>query len=401
MSTLLQQSTKKTNSKIIMVVIDGLGGMPHPQYYHRSELEVANLPNLDNLSSVSSSGLTIPVDHGITPGSGPGHLALFGYDPTTEFIGRGVLETLGIGINLTKNDLAIRGNFCTINQQGIITNRRANRINNNEAQRLCKLLQDISPSNFEIHHVMEHRFAIVIRSSNEIELNAQITDTDPQVEGEKPLQAEAINQSAKDTVNLINNFQATAKKTLAKETQGNMILLRGYSQFPKLASFQEKYLLNPCAIAAYPMYRGIAKLAGMTIKECKPNINNQLEVLKKNVKNHDFFFFHYKNADAKGEDGDFESKVQSLEQIDSIIGEIRNLNPDVLIVCGDHSTPSFIGGHSWHPVPLIIHSKWTNANGIKHFDEKHCAKGDLGILYAKNIMNLALSHSGKLSKFGA
>ncbi len=401
MDTLLRQSIKKTNSKIIMVVIDGLGGMPHPEYYHRSELEVANLPNLDNLSNTSSAGLTMPIEHGITPGSGPGHLALFGYNPTTEFIGRGVLETLGMGINLTKNDLAIRGNICTINQEGIITNRRANRINNNEAQRICKILQDISPANFEIHHVMEHRFAIVIRNSNAIELNAQITDTDPQIEGEKPLQSKAIDKTANDTANLINNFQATAKKALQKESQGNMVLLRGYSQLPKLTSFQEKYLLNPCAIAAYPMYRGIAKLAGMSIKECKPNINNQLETLKNNVKNHDFIFFHYKNADAKGEDGDFEGKVQSLENIDPIIGEIRNLNPDVLIICGDHSTPSLMAGHSWHPVPLIIHSKWTNGHGISHFDEKHCAKGDIGILYAKNIMNLALSHAGKLSKFGA
>jgi len=401
MVTLLQQSAKKTNSKIMMIVIDGLGGMPHPQYYNQSELEVANLPNLDNLSNVSSSGLTLPIDHGITPGSGPGHLALFGYDPVKEFIGRGVLETLGIEINLTENDLAIRGNICTINQEGIITNRRANRINNNEGQRISKILQDISPSNFEIHHVMEHRFAIVIRSSNTIELDEHITDTDPQIEGENPLKAEPIHSTAKNTANLINDFQATAKKVLAKETQGNMILLRGYSKLPKLPSFQEKYLLNPCAIAAYPMYRGIAKLAGMTIKKCKPNIDNQLEVLKKNFKNHDFIFFHYKNADAKGEDGDFEGKVQSLEHIDPIIGEIRNLNPDVLIVCGDHATPSLTGEHSWHPVPLIIHSKWTNSNGIKHFDEKHCAKGDLGILYAKNIMNLALSHAGKLSKFGA
>lgn len=394
----LRDSYTSTPSKIVMLVVDGLGGLPHPDT-GKSELQQADTPNLDSLAGVSACGLTTPVLPGVTPGSGPGHLALFGYDPLKHMIGRGVLEALGIDVDLREGDVAARGNFCTVDDGGALVDRRAGRIATELSRPLCSRLDriEIDGVDLDVYPVQDYRFVLRLRGDG---LSEALSETDPQVLGAAPLPVKPLEPQAQRAADVVNEFVAQAQVLLSEEEPANMVLLRGFAQLPSLPPMGQVYGLDPAAIAAYPMYRGLATVAGMKVIPTGRTFADEVETLRQCFANHDFFFIHYKPADAAGEDGDFDAKVKSLEALDPFIPQIRELEPDVLMVAGDHSTPAIMAGHSWHPVPFMLHSRWTGGEGVPAFNEKACAQGSVGRIPATQIMLLALAHSGKLTKFG-
>jgi len=395
---LMGELSVKTPSKIVMVVSDGLGGLPGPDGV--TELEAANLPNLDQLASESVCGLVQHVDTAITPGSGPGHLALFGYDPLEFDIGRGVLEALGIDFDLRMGDLAARGNFCSVDDDGVITDRRAGRIPTEVNVELCKLLRDITLDGVEVfvEPVEGYRFCLVLRGSG---LQDGLTETDPQREGMKPLPVQARRPEAERAATLVNQWIAKAADRLKGQKPANMVLLRGLATRPNIPSMSEVFNLNPAGVAIYPMYRGLATLAGMKVYHGGHDIHEEVALTKKLWDEHDFFFVHFKNADSAGEDGDFGRKAKALELLDSAIPAIRDLKPDVLMVTGDHATPSILKAHSWHPVPFMLYTPWRYPDEVRQFTERACRDGEFGRIPGTDVMPLAMAHAMKLAKYGA
>ncbi len=396
---LIKSISRTSPSRIILLVIDGLGGLPNPET-GKTELETARTPNLDRLAAAGICGLSDPVSPGITPGSTPGHLALFGYDPVRYNIGRGVVEAVGVDFKLQAGDVAARGNFCTVDDGGLITDRRAGRISTEKSAELCRLLDGMSIGQVKVlvSPVKEHRFIAVFRGE---ELAADLADSDPQQTGVPPREVTALAPAAGGMAAIANQFVARAKKILAGHHPANMILLRGFSQYPHLPTMTEIYQLKPAAIASYPMYRGLARLVGMEVLETGAGIDDEIKTLKQNFKKYDFIFFHVKGADAAGEDGDFARKVKVIEQVDKALPQIRALQPEVIVVTGDHSTPAVLKGHSWHPVPLLLYSQWCRTDGVKEFSESSCIHGGLGRLPAMQVMPLAMANALKLDKFGA
>jgi 2,3-bisphosphoglycerate-independent phosphoglycerate mutase len=390
---------ESTPSKIVLLVIDGLGGLPDP-VTGKTELETACTPNLDRLAAAGNCGFTQPVGPGITPGSAPGHLSLFGYDPIKYAIGRGVLEALGIDLDLEPGDIAARGNFCSTDSRGLITDRRAGRISSEKSAQLCRLLdgQVIEGASVIVRPVKEHRFVLVVRG---LSLDYRVTDTDPQHLGVSPNPARPLAPEASRTAGIINKFIERAKIILTEHHPANMLLLRGFSAQPDFPAFNNVYKLMPAAIASYPMYRGLAKVVGMTILPTGPRLNDEITTMAKFFNEFNFFFLHVKGADAAGEDGDFIRKVKVIEEVDNIIPEILNLEPDVLLVAGDHSTPAVMKAHSWHNVPCIVFSALNRPDRLNKFGETTCRMGSLGVIPATSLMPLALAHAQKLTKYGA
>jgi 2,3-bisphosphoglycerate-independent phosphoglycerate mutase len=396
---LLKELTIEADTKIVLVVLDGLGGLPHPET-GRTELETASVPNLDQLAKEGMCGLTVPVAPGITPGSGPGHLALFGYDPLRYQVGRGVLEALGIDFELQPGDVAARGNFCTVDEGGTITDRRAGRISTERCAQLVEKLRGIQAEGVQalVEPVREHRFLLVLRGEG---LSHQVADTDPQREGLPPLPPRATAPEGERTARAVRRFVAEAARRLQGEAEANMVLLRGFSSCPRWPTMREVFKLRAAAIAYYPMYRGLGKLVGMEPLPSGPRLEDAIASLRENWSRFDFFFLHYKATDTAGEDGDFQRKVQALEAADRAIPALVELEPDVLVVTGDHSTPAVMASHSWHPVPFVMRARWARADGCQAFNEVALRQGSLGVFPAVEVMPLALAHARRLKKFGA
>ena len=396
---LVKRISRISPEKIVLLVIDGLGGLPNPKT-GRTELETARLPNLDALAARGICGLADPIAPGITPGSGPGHLALFGYDPVEYNVGRGVLEALGIDIELKEGEIAARGNFCSIDEKGIITDRRAGRISTEKCAELCQLLDGMSVNGVDIklYAVKEHRFVSIFHGGY---LHEELTDSDPSRTGVAPLKVVAEKTIAGGTASIVNEFIAKVRDVLKGHSPANMILLRGFSKKPNFPSMQAIYKLNPLAIAVYPMYRGLAKLVGMDIARTGLSLEDEIKTLKDNFAKYDFFFLHVKQTDTAGEDADFARKVKALEQIDAALPGLIDLKPDILVITGDHSTPAVLGAHSWHPVPVLLCAKYCRTDGVKEFSEKAFLAGGLGRIKTTDIMPLAMANALKLTKFGA
>ncbi|MCA9119737.1 MAG: 2,3-bisphosphoglycerate-independent phosphoglycerate mutase [Planctomycetaceae bacterium] len=389
----------KNDSKIVMLVADGLGGLPW-EAGGKTELEAAKTPNLDALAAKSVQGASIPVAPGISPGSGPGHLGLFGYDPIKYLIGRGALEATGIGFELQQGDVAIRCNFCTLDSAGNISDRRAGRIATEESAPLAIKLRQVSIPGIEIfvEPVKEHRFVVVFRGDG---LGGRVRDTDPQATGVPPLDPVAEDDASQKTADVAKQFLAQAREILKDEKKANFHTMRGFAAKPDLPSYEEVYGLKAAAIAVYPMYKGLARLVGMDIIGKAQTLDDQMEVLKENWNDYDFFFVHFKYTDSTGEDGNFDAKVKRTEEFDAIIPNVLALNPTVTIVTGDHSTPSFLSSHSWHPVPTLLHSNCCRPDGLTSFGENTCIRGGLGHFEARHLMTLALANAGRLGKYGA
>jgi 2,3-bisphosphoglycerate-independent phosphoglycerate mutase len=396
---LIRDLREDNPSKIVLLVADGLGGLPlEPN--GKTELESARTPNLDSCAREGVSGLSIPVLPGITPGSGPGHLGLFGYDPLEYRIGRGILEALGIHFEVGSRDVAVRGNFCTVNEAGVITDRRAGRPTTERCVEMCQLMQEIRIPGLEVfvEPVREHRFVVVFRGDN---LGDAVNDTDPQMVGALPLTAKGHDPASQRTAEAVNRFIAEAGRILKAHTPTNMVTLRGFARYPKIATVKDVYGLRAAAIAVYPMYKGLARLVGMNVLDSGSTLRDQIETLQRVWNEFDFFFLHYKYTDSTGEDGNFAAKVEMIERLDGEIPRIRALKPDVLIVTGDHSTPSKMKSHSWHPVPVVLVSDTARTDGVTEFGETQCLRGGLGQFEAKYLMTLAMAHAGRLGKYGA
>lgn len=400
---LMRNLTQKGDTKIVLLVMDGLGGLPR-EVGGPTELEAAFTPNLDRLAREGMVGLMHPVGIGISPGSGPGHLGLFGYDPLKSLIGRGVLEAVGIGLTLTENDVAARGNFCTVDENGIITDRRAGRISTEECARMVGLIEDITLPGVEliVKPVRDYRFALILRSPG---LSYNLNETDPQKTGLKPLSVEAQDGSAdgKRTAELVNEWVEKVRERIKDQRPANMVTLRGWSKEPGLPTFEDIFKLHAAALAVYPMYKGLASLVGMNLVEGLANIDDQVAALKKGWDSYDFFFVHYKYTDSRGEDGDFDAKIQEIEKVDRVVPEILALKPDVLVVTGDHSTPAVLKSHSWHPVPVLMWAPGVmRANpDVKEFGESHCLRGALGQFNGVDLMKLITAHARRQAKYGA
>ncbi len=389
-----------SESKVVLMILDGLGGLPGgPE--GKTELEAAATPNLDSLAREGICGLHQPIGPGITPGSGPAHLAVFGYDPIHYQIGRGVLEALGINFDLSEGDVAARGNFCTVDKNGLITDRRAGRIPTEKNKELCKILREVKVPGVEVfvEPVKEHRMLLVLRGKG---LNGAVEDTDPQSVGAKPLEPAALDQAAEKTVKLVKQFIDGAAKALSNEHPANMLTLRGFAQKPNWPALGEVWGVRAAAIAAYPMYRGVAKLVGMDVLDTGTELEDEFDTLLERWNDYDFFYFHVKPTDSAGEDGDFDRKVSIIERVDKQIPRLMQMSPDVLIVTGDHSTPSVMKAHSWHPVPTLMWSDLCRHDSVRSFGESACIAGALGCGFpAVDLIPIAMANSGRLEKFGA
>jgi 2,3-bisphosphoglycerate-independent phosphoglycerate mutase len=380
-------------------VADGLGGLPLAPG-GKTELETASTPNLDRLAARGTSGSSIPVLPGITPGSGPGHLGLFGYDPLEFKIGRGALEATGIGFELGPQDVAARGNFCTLDSAGLIADRRAGRIASEESFKVVERLQAVRIPGVEtfVKPVKEHRFVVVFRGPG---LDGAVADTDPQTVGVAPLAPQPLSPAAGRTADVAREFVRQAREILASEPKANGMVLRGFAAKPALPSYQELYGLRAAAIAVYPMYKGLARLAGMTLVGQAQSLDEQIDELARHWNDYDFFFLHFKYTDSTGEDGNFAEKVRRIEELDKAVPRIEKLGPDVLLVTGDHSTPCRLKSHSWHPVPTLLVAETCRPDGLAAFSERDCLRGGFGIFPAKHLMLLAMAHAGRFGKFGA
>jgi 2,3-bisphosphoglycerate-independent phosphoglycerate mutase len=397
---LMQELSIKNETKIVLLVIDGLGGVPI-EPGGLTELEAAHTPNLDALAARASCGLSNPVSPGITPGSGPGHLSLFGYDPLRYEIGRGVLEALGIGFDLQPTDVAARGNFCTVDANGLITDRRAGRIPTEEGARRVELLRSIRLPEVKtfVEPVKEYRFVLVLRGE---ELAGHIHDTDPQQTGVAPFQAIAYDPSAERTAKLVNQWISEAGQLLASHPPANMLTLRGFAVDPNLPKFPDIYELRAGAVAVYPMYKGVSRLVGMDVLPVNgESPADEFDTVRQHWNDYDFFFVHIKKTDSAGEDGNFEAKAHVIEMVDEALPAILGLEPDVLIVTGDHSTPALLKSHSWHTLPILLSARSGRKDPVSTFGETACLGGSLGHIRHVDIMPLAMAHALRLNKYGA
>lgn len=401
MNHVVDQLVTENATKIIFLVLDGVGGLPM-EGKGGTELQVAKKPNLDKLAAKSICGLMDPILPGITPGSGPAHFALFGYNPIESNIGRGVLEAAGINLPMTDRDVAIRINFATIDKNGNITDRRAGRIDSDENARVCKKIREnvsLAPdAEFIIETVKDHRAALLIRGDN---LGGDLADTDPQLVGVPPLDPKALNKESEKTAQLAKRFLDQAFKVLADEQKANALLFRGFAKHRPYPSMLERYKLKSLAVANYPMYRGVAFLLNMDLHPVTANIKSEFEAVAQNFDKYDFFFVHVKPTDSTGEDGNFDAKVKVIEEVDSLIPILTSLNPDVMVVTADHSTPSIMKAHSWHPVPVLLHSKYCRTDNVTQFDEISCIQGGLGRMPSMELMPIILANAKRLMKFGA
>lgn len=396
---LVRELKTPNKSKIVMLVADGLGGLPI-EPGGPTELEAAKTPNLDALARHGVQGSLYPVAPGITPGSGPGHLALFGYDPVEHLIGRGVLEATGVGFKVGPKDVAIRCNFCTLDPAGNIADRRAGRIPSEESAPLAVKLRKVNIPGVEVfcEPVKEHRFVVVFRGEG---LGGNVADTDPQRTGVPPLDPVGRDGPGQRTAEVAKQFVAQAQKILAGQPKANGLTMRGFSAAPKIAGYEEVYGLRAAAIAVYPMYKGLAQLVGMKVVGAPTTLAEEIDVLEREWNNYDFFFVHFKYTDSRGEDGNFEEKVRMIEQFDAIVPRVAALKPMVLIVTGDHSTPARLASHSWHPVPTLLVSETCRPDGLTAFGEKYALHGGLGHFAGVQLMPLAMAHAERLGKFGA
>jgi 2,3-bisphosphoglycerate-independent phosphoglycerate mutase len=387
------------DTKILLVVMDGLGGYADGE--HGTELEEATTPHLDQLAAEGTTGLAEPVGPGITPGSGPGHLGLFGYDPERFELGRGALSAAGLDFELRPGDVAARGNLCTLSADGTITDRRAGRLPDDEAAAVVAKLQagvHLDRTEVFFRHEREHRLLVVLRGPG---LDPALTDTDPQHEGVAPLDPQPLEPDAKHTAELVTDVAAQAQRVLAGESKANAVLLRGFDTHRELPGFAERYGLRAAAVAIYPMYRGIARLLGMDVLGQPASLEDELRILRDAWRDYDYFFLHHKGTDSAGEDGDRPRKVAAVEQLEAVVPELRALGPDVIVVSGDHSTPTQMAAHSWHPVPALLWSERCGRDDVDRFGERWCRHGGLGLRPTKDLMALMLANAGRLQKYGA
>jgi 2,3-bisphosphoglycerate-independent phosphoglycerate mutase len=397
---LINEMAVDNGAKIVLLVMDGLGGLPL-EPGGPTELEAAKTPNMDALTARASLGMSHVVAPAFSPGSGPGHMALFGYDPLEVLIGRGVLEAMGIGFPLSPEDVAIRANFCTVDANGNITDRRAGRIPTEECAKRVEILRQIQIPGVQIfvEPVKEYRFVIVLRGEG---LGANIPDNDPQLTGVPALPIKAEDEASQKTAEILRLWWAQANKLLAAHPPANSCLLRGISRDPGMPRFPEVFKMRSAAVAVYPMYKGVARLVGMDVIEHDAETPaEEFQVVKKHWDEYDLFFIHIKKTDSYGEDGNYDARVHVIETVDEAMPILLALKPDVIVITGDHSTPAKLKRHSWHPVPVLLAADSARFDQPGKFGEAKCLQGNLGQMRHVDILPLALAHALRLGKYGA
>ncbi len=397
---LISSLAVENDKTICLLVMDGVGDCDNDG--KGTALQLAKTPNLDALASGGAVGLHHPIAVGVTPGSGPGHLGLFGYDPLVYQVGRGVLSALGIEFPLEKRDVAARLNFCTLDVAGNVADRRAGRIGDDENKRVLAKLRDkiVSPAGVEVllETVAEHRALLVLRGDG---LDDDIGDTDPQAVGAQPLSPARPPHEKSKTAKIVAGVLGQAKKILSDESKANMILARGFAKWPDWPTFSERYKLRPAAVAGYPMYRGVARLVGIPVVSEPTTAADVCIEAGRALADHTFVFAHFKYTDKTGEDGDLAGKIARIEEMDAALPELLTAGPDVLIITGDHSTPPSLKAHSWHPVPVLMKAPYLRGGDGVGFDEVRCRSGQIGTIFSRELIPLAMAHAGKLEKFGA
>lgn len=395
----VRELATKTEGRIVLLVLDGLGGLPR-EPGGKTELETARTPNLDALAARAECGLHLPIGHGIAPGSAPGHLALFGYDPVAYPIGRGVVAATGIDFPLKAGDVAARLNFATLDATGAISDRRAGRIPTEKCAELCEALKGVRIKEVQVlvRPVKDYRAVVIFRGDG---LSDAVSDTDPQATGVPPLDPVAAAPKGSRTASIAREFVSQARRILADRHPANGVLLRGFAELPHIPPMKELFLLDPVALPVYPDYKGVARLVGMEVVGDLADLDGQARALQSVWSAHDFFFVHHKYTDSRGEDGDFDAKVAEIEKVDAFLPRILALKPDVVIVTGDHSTPAVAKVHTAHPVPFLIAAPWARPDGARKFGERECATGAWGVLPTRMLIRIAMSLAGKLKKFGA
>lgn len=401
-TTVWEELAWERGGKIIYIILDGVGGLPHPEK-GGTELQIAQTPNLDRMAQQSSCGLLEIVGPGITPGSGPGHLSLFGYDPLSYDVGRGILSALGIEFDLQPGDVAARVNFATLDENGNVADRRAGRIETDLNRRLCEKINQKVTLDFEGEYffetVSQHRAVFVLRGK---ELDGQLEDTDPQATGIPPKDPKPSSEESEQTAELVKSFIGQVNQVLADEKPANSILMRGFDRYVPFASLSDRFELNGVCIADYPMYRGVSRLVGMDVLPRPGGMKERFQALESCYgDDYNFYFLHVKHSDSRGEDEDFDAKVKVIEEVDQLMPMVTQLNPDVLVVSADHSTPAIMGRHSWHPVPVMMQAKTARIDDVATFDEYACLRGALGTRPGVHLIGLALAHAQRLRKFGA
>jgi 2,3-bisphosphoglycerate-independent phosphoglycerate mutase len=405
LDTLYSELTLPTKAKLVLLVLDGLGDLATPEQAYLTPLEAASTPNLDQLSKGAAQGRMQPVAPGITPGSGPGHLALFGYDPLDYQVGRGVIEALGLGVELQPGDVAARANFCTLDSAGIVTDRRAGRIETEVCEELCALLSSkiktVAGAKVTIKAGKGHRFVVIFRGTG---LEGPLTDADPHREGlpiPKVTPVDPKSAKAKKAAKLVEEFYKVALPLLDKKTPANGFLMRGIAHQPEIPLFEDRYRLKPACIAVYPMYKGLAQLVGMTRLDGCQTIADQFDRYLAEYDNYDYFFIHFKATDMYGEDGNFDAKRKAIEELDAALPILLRRRPDVLAITGDHSTPCALQGHSWHPQPVLLSSAVSGSDKLERFTETGANQGSLGSFEAKYLIRFMQANARMFDKFGA
>ncbi|HET6430497.1 MAG TPA: 2,3-bisphosphoglycerate-independent phosphoglycerate mutase [Phycisphaerae bacterium] len=397
---LISSLAKETDTRIVLLVMDGVGDCDNDR--KGTALQQARTPNFDAVAAAGAMGLLVPVATGVTPGSGPGHLGLFGYDPLIYQVGRGVLGALGIEFPLAKRDVAARLNFCTIDADGNVTDRRAGRIPDSENERIVARITEKlkAPKGVEVflRTEAEHRALLVLRGDG---LDDNVGETDPQATGVPPLEADRPPHNKSRTARIVADLIGQVRQILADEPQANMILGRGFAKFPDWPTFPQRYKLNPAAVAGYPMYRGVARLVGIPVVAEPTTAADICAEVAKALADHTFIFAHFKYTDKAGEDGDLAGKIARIEEMDAALPALLDADPDVLVVTGDHSTPPSLKAHSWHPVPVLMKAPHLRGGDGGGFNEVACRAGQIGTIPSSHMLPLAMAHAGKLEKFGA
>ena len=397
--------TLPTKAKIALVVLDGVGDIATKENGFLTPLEAAKTPIMDKLSREAIQGRMTPVAPGVTPGSGPGHLALFGYDPVDTQVGRGVIEALGLGLELKAGDVAARANFCSLDADGLVTDRRAGRIETEECERLCAILskkiKKVSNTQIIIQPGKGHRFVVIFRGTG---MEGPLNDTDPQREGLPIAESTPLDPSSKKAqkaAKLIKAFYDKALPILKDERPANGFLMRGIAHQPDIPTFEERYKLKAACLAVYPMYKGLAQLVGMDKVEGPQSISEQFNRYLEEYDNYDFFFIHYKYTDMYGEDGNFEAKKKAIEELDEALPILLQKRPDVIAITGDHSTPCPMKGHSWHPQPVLLTSAFSGSDKLDRFTETGANIGSMGVFDAKFLIRPMQAHAMMFDKYGA